>query len=183
MKHLPSVAASTALVFLIGCASGPQSARMDPPALAGSASDQGSLEVYSARQRMPVDLNAEEFFWNNDFGRNDYLYEPAHTDYAIYAPGGTLVERVRNARAWDDANPTRVTLPAGSYTVEARTEDSDGVSETVDVELVIQAGQNTAVHLERDGKSSASRINHNAVAQTANGQASRGGARADGGSH
>ncbi len=183
MKHMPSIAGSTALVLLIGCASDPQNARVDPPAPAGNASDQGSLEVYSARRRMPVDLNAETYFWNNDFGRNDFLYEPAHTDYAIYAPNGTLVERVRNARAWDDGNPTRVTLPAGAYTVEARTESSDGVSKTVDVALVIKAGETTAVHLERDGLSSAKRADHNAVAQTSDGHSATGGARPNGGTH
>ena len=57
--------------------------------------------------------------YNNDFGKNEFLYEPAHTDYTIYAQNGEVFRHVRNARDPNDQAPTLVTLPAGSYKVEA----------------------------------------------------------------
>ncbi len=40
-------------------------------------------------------------------------------DYTIYAQNGEVFKHVRNARDPNDDTPTLVTLPAGSYKVEA----------------------------------------------------------------
>ena len=43
-----------------------------------------------------------EWLWNNDFGKNEFLSEPAHTDYTIYAQNGEVFKHVRNARNLND---------------------------------------------------------------------------------
>jgi hypothetical protein len=85
---------------------------------------------------------------NNDFGRNEFLYEPTHSDYTIYAASGEIFRHVRNARDANDGTPTVVALPAGSYHVEAKGVncDSDGVK--VRMTVVIQPGQTTLANLE-----------------------------------
>src|SRR4051812_30531604 len=66
----------------------------------------GSLKVYSATDRV------------ND---GDVWYFP-HSSYAIYAIGGKLVRNVENHNWSNDETPQVVTLPAGFYVVEARSE-------------------------------------------------------------
>jgi hypothetical protein len=88
----------------------------------------------------------EELLWNNDFGKNEFLYEPAHTDYTIYNEGGRLLKRVRNARDRNDPEPTLVSLPPGRYQIQAEAEDYAGTLE-VRVPVVIQAGRTTVAHL------------------------------------
>ena len=108
----------------------------------------GSLVIYSARTLADVDLCTEEWRYNNDFGKNAFLYEAAHTDYTIYAPEGKVLKRVRNARDPNDDAPTVVTLPPGSYKVEAEGVNCDAERVNVLLAVVIKPGQTTLAHLD-----------------------------------
>ncbi len=151
MKLAPSIALATAAVWLVGWSSGPKVVTLPTvgpaPAEAAEGAKEGNLQVYSARSKAAVDVNREEFFWNVDYGKNDFLYEPAHTDYTIYGSDGTVFRRVRNAHDLSDPTPAMVKLPPGSYKVEAWAEDYAGVRMKVNVPVVVAAGQTTSVHL------------------------------------
>src|ERR1035441_9181875 len=114
MKYVNSVALAGALVWLAGCATAPRvvvTEPVGPGSLAGSPGmGDGSLVIYSARAPADVDVNIAEWRYNNDFGRNDFLYEPAHSDYTIYAQNGEVFKRVSNARSMNDAVPTNAPL-------------------------------------------------------------------------
>jgi hypothetical protein len=174
MTYSSSIAAAGAMLTLVGCASAPNVAVREPvgPAPTGQvgAIADGQLQVYSARQRAPVDLNVEEFLWNNDFGKNDFLYEAAHTGYSIFTRDGTLLQRVSNARSWNDGQPTLVALAAGCYKIEAEVEGDNGVSLVADVPVVIKAGQTTVVHLGRDWKPSSAPPDKHALVQAFDGR-------------
>jgi hypothetical protein len=174
MKCMKTIALAGALMGLAGCASVSKVTVTQPigPPLTGraEATGDGSLQVFSERVRADVDINAEEFAWNNDFGRNDFLYESAHTDYFIYTPDGQLYQRVRNSRGRNDNNPTLVTLPAGSYRIEAEAARNDGESLTLDVPVIIEPGQTTTVHLERDWKPSKTMADNHALVQAYDGR-------------
>jgi hypothetical protein len=114
------------------------------------ARSDGFLQVYSARERVVTDLNAEEFFWNNDFGKNEFLHRPAHTDYDIYGDGGKLIQHVSNARDINDPDPALVPLPPGTYKVQAKAEDYGGTTFTAVIPVVIQGGTTTAAHLDEE---------------------------------
>jgi hypothetical protein len=88
---------------------------------------QGYLKVYSE---------------SNEF--NDGAYY-AHSSYAIYSIDGRLFKRVENnISRTDEIIPWEVALPAGSYTVVARsTRDGE-----VRVRFVIKAGRRTIVDLD-----------------------------------
>ncbi len=151
MKYVSSILVSTAAVCLIGCASAAPVAVVGPvgPAPTGRAKASGgsSLQVYSARVRALVDVNKEEFLWNNDFGKNDFLYEPAHSDYTICTRDGTVLEHVRNARTANDPEPAVVPLPPGNYEVKAKARDYGVVT----IPVVVEAGKLTVVNLQRGG--------------------------------
>lgn len=89
----------------------------------------GALEVYSA---------TDEF---NDGGTLYY----AHDAYAIYTLDGKLFKNVENHISRSDELPETVSLPAGSYTVVARS-DTDGY---VSVPVMIRNGRRTIVDLAR----------------------------------
>ena len=129
MKYVNSVALAGALVWLVGCATAPRAVVTEPVGpgpLAGSPGrGDGSLVIYSARAPADVDVNIAEWRYNNDFGRNDFVYEPAYTDYTIYAQNGEVFKRVSNARSMNDAVPTVVALPPGRYKVDAEAVDCD----------------------------------------------------------
>lgn len=158
---MKSVLVSTLLLAVIplaGCASGNSTLALRQTVGPGPAptgrpvsGKEGALRVFSARQSAYIDLNEAVFRENNDFGRNDFLYVPAHTDYSIYSQGGRFIERVRNSRDQNDAVPTLVTLPAGSYEVKAEAEVA-GSSTTVLLPVKIVSGQDTLAHLEGDWK-------------------------------
>ena len=174
MKYANSIAAAGALLWLVGCASAPNVAVREPvgPAPTGPVGclADGQLQVYSARERAPLDGNAEEFVWNNDFGRNDFLYGPARTDYTIFTPDGNLFKRVSNARGSNDEQPTLVTLAAGSYNIEAEAEENNGVTLAAEVPVVIKPGQTTVVHLDRDWKPATSQADKHAFVQAYDGR-------------
>jgi len=152
MKTMQCVAAASLVLGIVGCASAPRVAVQEPVGpchrTTAQATAPGSLQVYTARVLAGLDINAQAFLWNEDFGRNEFLYEPAHTDYAIYGPEGKLVEQVRNTGMRDVAVPTLVRLPAGLYTVEAEAEMEGTRTMTVVIPVLIEAGQATTVHLE-----------------------------------
>lgn len=90
---------------------------------------QGYLKVSSA---------TEQF---NDGGLLYY----AHSSYAIYGVDGKLFERVENHMSPSDEVPEIVSLPVGSYIVEARSE-RDGY---VRIPITIKEGQRTSLDLDR----------------------------------
>ena len=115
-----------------------------------AAVNDGFLQVFSARERIPTISSALEFVRNNDFGNYDLLYADAHTSYSLYGPDGQLLQRVPNATQMNDADPTLVRLSPGSYQVKAECVDFDDVTSTVLVPVCIEPGLTTLVHL--DGK-------------------------------
>jgi hypothetical protein len=152
MKYVNAVALAGTTVWLVGCASASRVVVAEPvgPAPTGLAqvTGDGSLAIYSARTPANVDVNAAEWRYNNDFGRNEFLYEPAHTDYTIYTQNGEVFKHVHNARGPNDETPTLVTLPAGSYKVEAEALSCDSSRVNVLMPVVIKPGQATIAHLE-----------------------------------
>jgi hypothetical protein len=103
---------------------------------------QGALKVYSAIDKV------------ND---GDVWYFP-HSSYAIYAIGGKLVRRVENHNSPSDEIPQIVTLPAGSYVVEARSEQDGGY---IRVHVQIKPARQTTLDLDLPDKESSKRIAHN----------------------
>ena len=102
-------------------------------AAAGQLS-QGSLVVYSATDAF-------------DDGGVPYY---AHSSYAIYTTDGKLFKNVQNHISNNDEIPEVVTLPVGSYVIEARSE-SDGY---VRLRVIIKAGRQTILDLDsRDEES------------------------------
>jgi hypothetical protein len=59
---------------------------------------------------------------------------------------------VSNSHSPSDGTPALVTLPPGTYHVEARAQDYAGVTTRATVPVVVEAGRVTAVHLEGDWK-------------------------------
>ena len=152
MKYVNSVAFAGAIVWLVGCASAPRVVVVEPigpgPMAGSPGMGDGSLVIYSARTPADVDMYMADWRYNNDFGKNEFMYEPAHTDYTIYAQNGEVFQQVRNARNMKDDMPTVVTLPAGSYKVEAQAMDCDSSRVKVLMTVVIKPGQTTMAHLE-----------------------------------
>ena len=154
MKYANMFAAVGAMVCLVGCASAPNVAVEEPlgPAPTGVARNtgDGSIVIYSARTPADVDVYEEEWRWNNDFGKNAFLCEPAHTDYTIYTQHGEVFKHVRNARDPNDDTPAVVKVPAGTYKVEAEAVNCDGNPVKVLMTVVVKPGQTTLAHLEGD---------------------------------
>jgi hypothetical protein len=143
-----------AFACLVGCATPQRVAVLEPvgPAPGQTVKSQGDgvLQVYSARKRMPSDVNREVFFEGEDFGENGFLLYPAHTDYAILSPDGKVLRKVHNAADLYDPKPATVSLPPGCYKVQAKVEDYGRMREPVEVPVLIKPGQTTAVHLAMD---------------------------------
>lgn len=68
----------------------------------------------------------------------------AHSSYAIYATNGKLFKNVENHISRSDEIPEVVTLPVGSYVIEARSEREGYVR----VRVVIKAGRRTILDLD-----------------------------------
>ncbi len=150
MKHTNTIVLAGALLWLVGCASPTKVAVLEPigpaPTVRPQNGGDGYLQVYSARKKADIDLNMEERLWDNDFGKNEFQYDPVHTDYTIYSQGGGFIKQVRNARNPNDPEPVLVSLPPGLYEIQAQAENSAGTVE-VRVPVVIQAGRTTVAHL------------------------------------
>jgi hypothetical protein len=99
-------------------------------ATAGQLS-QGSLVVYSA---------------TDEFEDGEVPYN-AHSSYTIYTTAGKLFKNVENHISRSDEIPEVVTLPVGTYVIEARSE-RDGY---VRVPVVIKAGRQTILDLDSRG--------------------------------
>gem|GEM_PF-2199171 len=143
---------SGVVIGLVGCASAPKVVLNEAVGPCHRASAQnagdGFVQVFSARERVPIDHNIETFFWNNDFGRNEFLYGQARTPYTILSQDGTVIKRVRNDRDLNDEQPALVGLSPGHYTVEAQAEKGGGTTVTAVVPLVVESGLTTTVDLE-----------------------------------
>ncbi len=154
MRYANIITAVGAAVLLVGCASAPRVAVDEPlgpaPATTTKGTGDGSIVIYSARTPADVDMYQDEWRWNNDFGKNAFLYEPAHSDYTIYTQNGHVFKHVRNSRDPNDDTPTVVKLPAGSYKVEAEAVNCDGNQVAVLLPVVVKPGQATVAHLEGD---------------------------------
>lgn len=85
----------------------------------------GSLEVYSA---------------SDGFDDGGVFYY-AHSAYDIYGSDGRLFKAVQNHTSRSDENPETVALPAGNYTIVARSETKGFVT----IRVVIQRGQRTVL--------------------------------------
>jgi hypothetical protein len=137
------------------------------PALAANNSNDGLLQVYTARERAPIDINAEVFFCNNDFGKNEFLQGTAHSGYSIFDHDGRLVQRVRNTTGMNDPNPTPVKLSPGVYRIKAEAADYSNVTLSVMIPVCVEPGLTTALHL--DGKCNPSMIEGNEAVRLPNG--------------
>lgn len=161
------------LICTVGCATDTRVALLKPvgpdPALAAQSSGPGYLQVYSARERAPIDLNTEDFLWNNDFGKNEFLHWTAHTRYSLYAPDGHLLQQVRNSTGMNDANPTAVKLSPGVYQVEAEAEDYNDVTLNVMVPVLIEPGLTTVVHLDGNSNTTIPRKQSDELVRLPNG--------------
>jgi len=93
---------------------------------------QGSLQVYSA---------------TDTFDDGDLPYY-AHSSYVIYTTDGKLFKNVANHISSSDEIPEVVTLPVGSYVIEARSE-RDGY---IRVRIVIKADRQTILDLDSRDK-------------------------------
>ena len=91
---------------------------------------QGYLTVYSA---------------TDQFDDGGVLYY-AHSSYSIYTTAGKFLRNVENHISRSDEIPALVTLPAGSYTIEARS-DSRGY---IRVPIVITAGRRTVLDPDKE---------------------------------
>jgi hypothetical protein len=144
MKLLLNASCSTAALLIallvLGCGSSTTAQAGDNTALriglvrfggvehrTGSA--EGYLLVYSA---------------TDEFSDGDLIFN-AHSSYSIHTTDGKLVKNVENHMSRSDEIPELVTLPPGSYTVEARS----GKNGYVRVPVQIKPGRQTIVDLDR----------------------------------
>jgi len=68
----------------------------------------------------------------------------AHSSYSIYTSDGKLFKSVENHLSRSDEIPERVSLPTGSYIVEARSANNGYVR----LRVVIKSGQRTILALD-----------------------------------
>ena len=94
-----------------------------------TGSAEGYLLVYSA---------------TDEFNDGDLIFN-AHSSYSIHTADGKLFKNVENHMSRSDEIPELVTLPPGSYTVEARS----GNNGYVRVPVQIKRGRQTIVDLDR----------------------------------
>ena len=117
-------------VALVGTTRGDETEKMAMAKSSAKAAEvsRGSLVVYSA---------------TDPFDDGDVPYY-AHSSYAIYTTDGKLFKNVENHITRSDEIPEVVTLPAGPYVIEARSERGGFVR----VRIVITVGQQTILDLE-----------------------------------
>ncbi len=107
----------------------------------GIGSAQGYLLVYSA---------------TDPFNDGDLVFN-AHSSYSVYTPDGKLFKNVENHISRSDEIPERVSLPAGSYIVEARSANNGYVR----VRVVIKPSRLALLDLDSRDKKSSSGITRN----------------------
>ena len=151
MKQCSAISGFLLTTCLAGCAASGVLTVVEPvgpaPLGASAAGTGGKLQVYSAREPAPIDLNLEEFC-ANEYGKNASQLEKAHTSYVIYSLSGQVLKKVKNARGIYDETPALAALPAGTYRIEAAAELKDGETVKANIPVVIKSGQITVVHLE-----------------------------------
>ena len=107
----------------------------------GTRLAKGYLMVYSA---------------TDEFSDGDLVFN-AHSSYLIYTTDGKSFKSVENHMSRSDEIPQRVSLPAGSYIVEARSANNGYVR----VRVVIRTSRQTVLDLDSTGKESLSGIASN----------------------
>jgi hypothetical protein len=127
------------LPVLTGCATAPMALSPVGPESAGkvaavSKNNKGYLQVFSATEKsIPM-------------ATDDPVSFDLHTGYEIHDQSGRNVRFVQNHASNMDEWPDQVALPAGTYNIMAASSCCGQVS----VPVVIQAGQRTVVHLDRN---------------------------------
>jgi hypothetical protein len=121
-------------VALVGTTRGNETEKMAMAKGSAKAAEvsQGSLMVYSVMDR---------------FDDDDVVYYE-YSSYAIYTINGKLFRHVENRVSSSDQIPEAVTLPAGSYVVEARS----ATDVYLRVPIVIKAGRQTILDLGSRGR-------------------------------
>jgi len=94
----------------------------------GTRLTEGYLLVYSA---------------TDEVSDGDLVFN-AHSSYSIYTSDGKLFKSVENHLSRSDEIPERVSLPTGSYIVEARSANNGYVR----LRVVIKSGQRTILALD-----------------------------------
>jgi len=119
---------------IIGTTRGNETEKMTMAKVSAKAAEvsQGSLMVYSVMDRLDDD---------------DVVYYE-YSSYAIYTINGKLFRHVENRVSSSDQIPEAVTLPSGSYVVEARS----ATDVYVRVPIVIKAGRQTILDLGSRGR-------------------------------
>jgi hypothetical protein len=107
----------------------------------GTRLAEGYLLVYSA---------------TDEFSDGDLVFN-AHSSYLIYTTDGKSFKNVENHMSRSDEIPERVSLPAGSYIVEARSSNNGYVR----VRVVIKPSRQTVLDLDSTDKESSSGIARN----------------------
>jgi len=158
MKPINLCLASLVLCGVAGCAAKPMGTRLEPvgpsPAAVARAADMGNLQVYSARELAPLNVEMQLYVASTEFSpednslQRDFLHTSAHGNYSIYDAQGKFIKRVSNAKGTNDSSPTQVKLAPGSYLVEAVTEEYDTYRHPVIVPVEIKPGLATVVHLD-----------------------------------
>jgi len=161
--------ASFVLCGVAGCAAKPMGTRLEPvgpsPLAVAQAAETGNLQVYSARELAPVNVEMQLYVASTQFSPEDnslqreFLHTSAHGNYSIYDANGKFIKRVSNAKGMNDASPTQVKLAPGNYLVQALTEEYDTFRHPVVVPVEIKAGLSTVVHLDGTGNSETSNAN------------------------
>jgi hypothetical protein len=144
MKSLLNASCSTAALLIVllvlGCGSLTTAQAGDNTALRIGLARFGGMEhrTGSAEGYLLVYSATDEF---ND---GDLIFN-AHSSYLIYTTDGKLSRSVENHMSRSDEIPELVSLPAGSYVVEARSAN-DGY---VRAPVVIKPSRRTLVDLDR----------------------------------
>ena len=107
----------------------------------GTRLAEGYLLVYSA---------------TDEFSDGDLVFN-AHSSYLIYTTDGKSFKSVENHVSQSDEIPERVSLPAGSYIVEARSANNGYIR----VRVVIKPSRRTLLDLDSGDKESSSGIARN----------------------
>jgi len=92
----------------------------------------------------------------DEFSDGDLVFN-AHSSYLIYTSDGKLFKSVENHMSRSDEIPERVSSPAGSYIVEARSANNGYVR----VRVVIKPSRLTLLDLDSRDKESSSGIARN----------------------
>ena len=104
----------------------------------GRDESNGYLQVFSATDAF-------------DDGGTSYY---AHSSYEVYTSSGKLFRKIENHISPSDETPDRVALPAGNYTIEARSESRGYVR----VKVMVRPGRLTILDLDSEQLQASSRF-------------------------